>query len=69
MTESVRPAWKPEAPWLLTIEQTAGLLNVSARTIRRLLALRQLTRRKIGNRTLIPRTSVESFAKRDHPTK
>jgi len=68
MSESVHVAWKPDAPLLLTIAQTASLLNLSPRTVRRLLRRRELVRRKVGARTLIPRTSIESFAKRDHAT-
>jgi excisionase family DNA binding protein len=68
MSESVQVAWKPDAPLLLTIEQAAMLLNISPRTVRRLLGRRELVRRKIGMRTLIPRSSVESFVRRDHET-
>lgn len=60
--------WKPDAPLLLTIEQTAMLLNVSPRTVKRLLANRELIGRKIGARRLIARTSIENFVKRDHAT-
>ena len=58
----------PEAPLLLSVEQVAVLLNLSPRTVKRLLALRELVPRKIGSRTLVPRTSVEAFLKRDHQT-
>jgi len=54
---------------LLTLEEAAYLLNVSTRTVRRLLFRRELVRRKIGGKTLIPRSSVESFVRRDHATK
>jgi excisionase family DNA binding protein len=53
-------------PLLLTQRQAALLLNVSERTIRRLLRDGELVRRKVGAKTLIPRTSVQSFVKRDH---
>jgi len=58
----------PDSPLLLTKEQTAALLNVSVRTVGNLLARRELVRRKIGTRTLIPRTSIDAFLKRDHAT-
>jgi excisionase family DNA binding protein len=69
MSESVQVAWKPDGPLLLTVDQTAALLNLSPRTVRRLLGRRELVRRKVGARTLIPRSSVESFVRRDHQTK
>jgi excisionase family DNA binding protein len=59
--------WMPE-PALWTKEQAAAYLNVSVRTIGNLLRRRELVRRKIGSRTLIPKTSIEAFLKRDHPT-
>ena len=68
MTEAANTDWMPAAPLLLTKEQTAALLNVSVRTIGNLLARRELVRRKIGARTLIPRTSIDAFLKRDHAT-
>jgi excisionase family DNA binding protein len=54
---------------LYTKPQAAALLNVSVRTIGNLLRRRELVRRKIGGKTLIPRTSIEAFLKRDHPTR
>jgi excisionase family DNA binding protein len=44
-------------------------LNVSRNTIFNLLRRKELVRRKIGGKTLIPKTSLEAFLKRDHPTK
>jgi excisionase family DNA binding protein len=67
MTES-NPIWSPDTPLLFTKAQCAALLNVSERTIGNLLRRRELVRRKIGSRTLIPRTSIEAFLRRDHPT-
>lgn len=61
--------WKPSEPLLLSIEQTSALLGISQGTVKNLLRRGELVRRKIGSRTLIPRTSVESFLKRDHQTK
>jgi excisionase family DNA binding protein len=70
MTESnSNPSWAPDAPLLLTQEQCAALLNISPRTVRNLLRRKELTRRRIGSRCLIPRTSIEAFLKRDHATK
>ncbi|MGD0955577.1 MAG: helix-turn-helix domain-containing protein [Candidatus Acidiferrales bacterium] len=68
MSETTNPGWMPDAPLLLTKEQTARLLNVSVRTIGNLLARRELVRRKIGTRTLIPRTSIDAFLRKDHQT-
>lgn len=58
--------WQPDAPLLLSKEQVAMLLNISVRTVGNLLAQRELVKRKIGARTLIPRSSVESFLRKDH---
>jgi excisionase family DNA binding protein len=66
VSQSEDKNWAPDAPLLLTIEQVAALLGLSPRTIRYLLKQKELVRRKIGARTLIPRSSVEAFIKRDH---
>jgi excisionase family DNA binding protein len=68
MTETKELDWTPDAPLLLTKEQASLLLNVSVRTIGNLLARKELVRRKIGARTLIPRSSIEAFLRRDHST-
>lgn len=60
-------SWMPE-PALWSKEQAAAYLGVSVRTIGNLLRRRELVRRKIGARCLIPRTSIESFLKKDHAT-
>jgi excisionase family DNA binding protein len=65
-TESAE--WMPDAPLMLSIKQTAALLGVSQGTVKNLLARGELVRRKVGALTRIPRTSVESFVKRDHAT-
>jgi excisionase family DNA binding protein len=62
------PIWIPE-PALWTPEQAAVYLNVSRNTIFNLLRRKELVRRKIGGKTLIPKTSLEAFLKRDHATK
>lgn len=70
MTQAEKaPEWMPTEPLLYSIEQTAALLNVSARTLKRLIARRELVSRKVGARTLIPRTSIEAFTRKDHSTK
>jgi excisionase family DNA binding protein len=58
----------PDAPLLLSVPQTAALLNVSQGTVKNLLARRELVRRKVGARTLVPRTSIEAFLRKDHIT-
>jgi len=67
MSDTVQLDWMPE-PALWTKAQAAAYLNVSERTIGNLLRRRELVRRKIGSRTLIPRTSIEAFLKKDHAT-
>jgi excisionase family DNA binding protein len=68
MRPNVQTDWMPE-PALLSLKQSAAYLNVSERTIRNLLNRGELVRRRIGGRTLVPLTSLQSFLKRDHPTK
>jgi hypothetical protein len=48
MGEISNLAWKPETPLLISVEQTAALLGVSARTVWNLLAGRELVRRGSG---------------------
>jgi excisionase family DNA binding protein len=67
-SEGINANWTPE-PALWTRAQAAAYLNVSVRTVNNLLARKELVRRKIGSRALIPRSSVESFLRRDHSTK
>ena len=57
-----------ELPLLLSIEATAALLSVSTTTVKRLIAARELVSRKAGRRTLVPRTSIEAFCRKDHQT-
>jgi excisionase family DNA binding protein len=68
MTEPRQSEWMPSEPLLLSVEQTSVLLNLSVRTVKRLLDRRELVRRKIGSTVRIPRSSVEAFLKRDHET-
>lgn len=66
---NVAAEWRPDAPLLLSIPQVSALLNVSQGTVKNLLARGELVKRKVGALTRIPRTSIDSFLKRDHPTK
>jgi excisionase family DNA binding protein len=59
--------FKPE-PQLYSKEQAAIYLNVSVRTINNLLRARQLVKRKIGSRTLVPISSLRAFLTKDHAT-
>ena len=68
MPEKINPTWKPDVPALWTVEQASIYLNVSQRTIHRLIARRELVARRVGDRKLIPRTSIAAFLKRDHDT-
>ena len=68
MSNLHKPEWMPEAPLLLTVLQVAALLNLCPKTVRKLVARRELVARRIGARVLVPRTSIESFMKRDHST-
>ena len=52
----------------LSKQEAALMLRVSLRTIDRLIALKELQVRRLGRRVLIPRTALESFMHKDHPT-
>jgi len=52
----------------LSKQEAAQMLGVSPRTIDRLIALKELQVRRLGRRVLIPKTALESFLHRDHPT-
>jgi len=67
MTKEVLAPQPSAEPLVYEINELAALLHVSPRTIGNLLRLGRLVRRKIGRRSLIPRSSVEAFLKRDHP--
>jgi excisionase family DNA binding protein len=69
MSEQQNANWAPDAPLLLTVFQVAALLNVCPKTVRNLIAARELVGRRVGSRVLVPRTSVESFVRKDHQTK
>jgi excisionase family DNA binding protein len=68
MSEQENANWMPDVPLLLSIFQVAAMLGLSTGTVKNLLRSGELVRRKVGSRTLIPRTSVENFVKRDHRT-
>jgi excisionase family DNA binding protein len=50
---------------LVSKKDAAAMLSISVRSIEKLIRRRQLEVRKIGRRTLISVSSVESFAKSD----
>ena len=51
-----------QSPLLLSRNETARLLNISLRTLEKMLAVGELPHRRLGRRILIPRSSVEQFA-------
>lgn len=53
---------------LMSRKKAAAALDVSVRTVDAYIASGALPVRRIGRRTLIPRLSLEAFAKRDHET-
>ena len=57
----------PEALALSKLE-AARMLGVSLRTVDRLIALKHLQVRRLGRRVLIPRYSLQSLLRADHPT-
>jgi len=53
---------------LVSKREAASLLSVSVRTIENLIAAKRLVARKLGRRTLIPRSALEQFIRRDTPS-
>ena len=51
-----------------TTHETAYMLRLSERFVRKLVSNKQLVARKVGRRTLIPRSSIDAFMRKDHPT-
>lgn len=51
---------------LVSKREAALALGVSLRTVENFIARKELVARKIGRRTLIPITSLESFSRHDH---
>jgi|HubBroStandDraft_1064217.scaffolds.fasta_scaffold10947_5 hypothetical protein len=68
MSEEIRPDWMPQTPLLCTRKQTAFLLSVCVNTVGNLLRSKQLVGRKVGSKTLITRSSIEAFIRKDHKT-
>lgn len=48
--------------------ETAATLGISVRTLENLVAMREITPRRIGRRVLFERREIERFARRDHRT-
>ena len=61
-TNDANEQTKP-APLVYTVEEAAAALNVSTKTIRRLLARGFLTGSKALRKILIPRPQIEAFLK------
>ncbi|HTZ73060.1 MAG TPA: helix-turn-helix domain-containing protein [Candidatus Aquilonibacter sp.] len=56
-----------EVPKILLSKREAALaLSLSVRTIENLIARKELIARRVGRRTLVVATSLQSFARRDH---
>ena len=54
-------------PKILISKRDAALaLSLSIRTIENLIARKELTARRVGRRTLVVASSLESFARKDH---
>jgi excisionase family DNA binding protein len=51
---------------LLSKKDAAALLSLSIRSVEYLIANKEITARRVGKRILIPRQSLEQFARRDH---
>jgi excisionase family DNA binding protein len=69
MRQQENPNWQPDAPLMFSVFQTHVLLGLCEKTIRNLIDAGELTARRVGDRLLIPRSSIESFIKRDHVTR
>jgi excisionase family DNA binding protein len=53
---------------LVSKRDAAKMLSVSTRTIDNLIRAKRLPIRKIGRRSLVPRTALEQLARRDTPS-
>jgi excisionase family DNA binding protein len=60
---SIQPSQPVIVPLALTVEEAAAALNVSTKTIRRLLLRGVLTSSKALRKKLIPRSQIEGFLK------
>lgn len=56
-----------DAKLLVSREEAAEILSISVRSIDYLLASKELPFRKIGTRTMIPSSALQSFARSNHP--
>ncbi len=56
-------------PILLSKRESARALSISLRKLEYLIAAKELKVRRIGRRVLVPRRSLEDFARRDHPVR
>lgn len=56
-------------PILISKREAAKVLSISLRTLDNLIAAKELAVRRVGRRCLIPRKSLEEFARRDHRTR
>jgi len=54
----------PDAPKLLSVEETAGYLNLSERSIRSLIAGGELRSLKVKRRRLVPVSALEDFVQK-----
>jgi excisionase family DNA binding protein len=63
-------AGEPMEPGVILYSRrdAARLLSISLRTLDGLIASKVLLTRQIGRRRLIPRSTLEAFARRNHPT-
>jgi excisionase family DNA binding protein len=57
-----------EHPLLVSVEEAARMISVSRRTIFNLIAAKRLPVRRIGRRSLVPRSALEQLARRDVPS-
>jgi excisionase family DNA binding protein len=58
---------KTELPKILVSKRDAAFaLSLSVRTVENLIARKELTARRVGRRTLVVASSLESFVRKDH---
>jgi len=53
---------------LVSKRDAAAALSLSVRTIENLIARKELVARRVGRRTLVLASSLEAFARHDHPS-
>jgi len=59
IVERLQPGREPDADY--TVNELATYFAISERTVRRMIARRDLASRKVGTRRLIPRTAVHEY--------